>query len=83
MDVTINVNDYVWVRLTSFGEVWLRRDLKDMMAHEEVDEHIENNFKPKDGWTRFRLYELINIFGSPVFGETVFEDNEISFIQKP
>lgn len=65
----INVNDYVWVRLTAHGQ--------ELYSHTPCFEFRSVS----SGWTRFQLWNLMFIFGSNMLmgGAPVFRDNIIRF----
>ena len=65
----VNINRYVWVRLTDKGRILLdehdRRLLEVIKSLKKLPERRE-----KDGWTQFQLWELMEIFG-PYMGHGV------------
>ena len=79
MKATGNFNDYVWVQLTPQGEATLRADIR---KYSELDDDQPTRYDVGDGWSRFHLYDLMNIFGSKMFNgspEPQFIKNVISY----
>jgi hypothetical protein len=56
--IQFNINDFVKVRLTDYGRDILRQKLDSRHSFEQVD---------AQGYTRFKLWELMNIFGLHIY----------------
>lgn len=69
----MNINNYVWLKLTKDGQ-------------KVVDKSRTTSLYQLDnGWSRFQLWNLMNIFGGYMHlgnNKTYFENNEI-FFQDP
>lgn len=65
----MNINEYVWVKLTDDGKKQLAS--KGSFAHREEDR----------GWHKFPMWELMEIFGSAMYmgGKSMFEAGDIYF----
>jgi|GEM_PF-1109703 len=94
MKASVNVNDHVWVRLTTFGEQVLREDVEEAYRNmvnkterdKNVDSAISKLYETTQGWTRFHLHDLMRIFGKTMYmGSTdqVIEENIISLTAMP
>jgi hypothetical protein len=60
--ITINANDEVWVKLTPVGEqMWA--DYWWVTEPKGVPESIRKSHTEWDGWVRFQLWELMQVFG--------------------
>jgi hypothetical protein len=55
---TFNINDHVWLKLTDKGREIHRESLKD---YPELLKYVETD---ADGWTRFQLWEAMQVFGA-------------------
>lgn len=62
--MNMNVNDYVWVKLTAVGHRRLESNFRalglDRMRTYEPPKEVE-------GWTKFQLWELMHEFGGVMF----------------
>lgn len=63
-EITCNINDFVFVRLNERGLKILKNDFKGWTPKQD-----------EEGWTKFQLWELMEIFGDYMFlgSETPFE----------
>ncbi len=64
--ITFNVNDNVWVKLTPSGEAlwaeyWRKTNPKG------VPKSIRRSHTEADGWIRFQLHELMQVFGKAMY----------------
>lgn len=72
----MNVNEYVYVRLTEAGRGLERAWYRQLKL--DPDKHI----RPAElgGWRQFHLYELMNVFGPEMYVgalDAMFVDNEV------
>ncbi len=77
----MNINDYVWVKLTPFGEARFRQHYRALgIVSGEPKELV---FDTDTGNWRFQLWELMHIFGPEMRMDAaqVFVGNEIKFEQ--
>jgi hypothetical protein len=81
-DDRVNLNDYVWVRLTELG--WAAFD----NHHQAVGldpapyrSHLGDHPDTPEGWQRFQLWELMQIFGPHIHisSRPLFDDNDVKF----
>ena len=69
VETTVNINDYVWVKPTGYALTCIPvNELKQLV----IDEN---------GWVRFQLWQLMNIFGPHLFNgcQQLFHNNKIMF----
>jgi len=64
--ITINVNDNVWVKLTPAGEA-LWAEYWKATEPADVPKSIRKSQTEADGWIRFQLHELMQIFGKAMY----------------
>ena len=65
-----NVNDYVWVRLTPLGYQIHREHQTSLVPHYPYTPPETDD----EGWTRFQLWGLMQIFGPKIsWGQLPFE----------
>jgi hypothetical protein len=63
LEVTLNLNDYVYIRMTDFGRQEHKRqyeELRKEFRYLPEDAQIKED---DDGWSRWQLYNIMNIFG--------------------
>lgn len=88
MEASSNLNDFVWVRLTAEGKSQLGHYYAEgsQLADADVINNIVSYHEVEEGWSKFQLHELMNIFGSRLYNgatEQMFEQNMISHTAKP
>lgn len=92
MEASVNINDYVWVKLTLDGEIHLRKHFEEVFRNEDVqpspnvEKTLSTMYAATDGWTRFLLHDFMMIFGETMYmGSTkqMIEGNLISLTGKP
>lgn len=65
-----NVNDYVFVRLTERGREVLRN--RAIILSVATGQEPRDKYPPDtDGWSKFQMWELMNIFGEHTFNGAV------------
>lgn len=60
-----NINDYVWIKLTSKGQEFLlnkEKSLTDKFNH-DFSGLYTNKEKDTEGYSQWQLWELMNVFG--------------------
>ena len=88
MKVTLNINDQVKVKLTSWGARLLCDYVDNLVAEMFETAVYTNRFligcrdlykKDDDGSYKFTIWELSHIFGPHLFGgcDQIFENNEL------
>lgn len=79
MKTIINMNEYVYVKLTDFGKSIIAKEDNDI----ETNTHTKPNIrKQNELGTRFQLYELFSSFGKYMYNGSAsvpFENNVIIF----
>ncbi len=80
-----NINDPVWLKLTSYGQTVLRDWIENIpvpsswtSADREV---VIKMHDAGEGWSEFQIWELMQIFGPKMDhgAEQMFEDNAIYY----
>lgn len=66
--MNINVNDFVWVKLTAAGRRILERNYRDLNLH-----LVRPYEAPREeaGWARFQMWELMHEFGSSTYNGAI------------
>lgn len=85
MNVKININHYVLVKLTDLGRNDMRRQHDDLMAHLRPRYQRPFVLKKEDenGYSKWQLHDLMHAFGPLIYlgGDVPFE-TEIILITK-
>lgn len=82
-EVAININDEVFVRLTSYGKEVIKDSLKELGLVEDIQKSSFEMYTKtdQDGWTKLQLHVLMDLFGSVMhpggLKGPVFEENLI------
>jgi len=83
MEYAININEEVWVHLTPAGVEVFRADIEKYPLPEGLTtEQVISIHDAGGGWSKFRLYELMSIFGHKLRNGAVdrmFGSNTIFF----
>ena len=76
MIIKININDYVKIKLTPYGETVLKEHLDSLNL--KMPKYLEPN---KKGYMYLQIWEIMNIFGSECYmgNQQIIEHNEIIF----
>jgi len=88
MQVSVNINEYVWVQLTPDGVSELDTYIRMVPLLPESTYTYEaqhERYKVAPEWWKFQLWELMNIFGAKSYngGKQLFVKNVISFTPEP
>jgi len=83
MKSSVNINEFVWVRLTPAGVEAFRADIEKFpLVEDRTVEQIMDSRDAGDGLSRFQLYELMDIFGPYLYNgalSNMFVENTIYF----
>jgi hypothetical protein len=80
MKIVLNVNDNVHVRLTEFGIEQFKKWHNATWSTIPVETPDSSPPIDKDGWSKFQLWVLMDIFGSVMYnGGPVPFETEIEF----
>lgn len=80
IQVTFNLNDYVWVRLTEHARHVLEENLLDSRLPENMEELVRSKWVPDEkGYVKFQMWELCREFGQHMYNgcKQLFVDNTI------
>ena len=71
----MNINEYVWVKLTEAGEEAYNKHFKNLGIEPPPLK------KTRDGWLKFQMWRLIQYFGSQCYlgGKGPFKGNILRF----
>jgi len=75
----VNVNAYVWVKLTPDGAWRLETYFRNLGLSLEDCKNL--HYEDATGWWQFQIWKLMNIFGSACYmgGPQIFIENRIRF----
>jgi len=79
MIVKININDYVKIKLTSYGETVLKNHMNELNL--KIPKYLKPN---KEGYITLQIWEVMSIFGKETYmgNEQTIEHNEIIFDER-
>ncbi len=80
MEINLNVNDFVKVKLTDDGLKQYKNHLESYIPDKELIQDKIKHSKVKEGLYEFCIWELMQIFGKKMFcgsTEKMFEENRI------
>ena len=79
MNIAININSKVKVKLTDFGKSILDKEVNKLKQISGAPDNYTPYETDDNGYTEFQLWQFINIFGDYVYNGAiqVIEDNEI------
>lgn len=64
----MNMNEYCWVKLTTFGRAIHRNEFDELNAHyPKAGLHYIPPETNADGWSRFQLWSLMHLYGKHVY----------------
>lgn len=79
----MNLNDTVWVQLTTFGFVVLCERWANVPGLNMTIADVKNHHRMKNGWYEFQLWDLMNLFGPHMkmgFNDMPIKNNRIEFV---
>lgn len=79
----VNVNDYVWVKLTEYGKYKLSEHSRVVNKFYGVEVLNENPWETENGYEKVQLWEFMNVLGScfsmgllsPIAGNMIYFEN--------
>lgn len=79
MNISININNKIKVKLTGFGKSILDKEVNKLKQLSGVPDNYNPYETDDNGYTEFQLWQFMNIFGDHLYNGAiqVIENNEI------
>lgn len=79
MNIAININNKIKVKLTDFGKSILDKEVNKLKQISEAPDNYTPYETDDNGYTEFQLWQFMSIFGDSLYNgnRQIIENNEI------